>query len=57
MKTLFAVYAKCVIAGSAALAVAGSALSDGHITASEWVAIAAAALGTLGVGLVPNKEG
>ena len=49
-------YTKFLIALGAALAILGSALSDGAVTAQEWVNIAIAFLGSLGVYQFPNKE-
>ena len=47
---------KFVIAAAAALGVAGAALADGEVIASEWVAIGLAFLGALGVYRVPNED-
>ena len=48
-------YAKAVVALVTAAAIAAqTALSDGVITASEWVSIAIAALGAIAVYRVPN---
>lgn len=48
-------YAKAIIALLTAAAIAAqTALSDGVVTASEWVSIAIAALGALAVYAVPN---
>jgi hypothetical protein len=48
-------YAKALIALLTAAAIAAqTALSDGVVTASEWVSIAIAALGALAVYAVPN---
>ena len=54
----FAPYAKALIgAAVAGLGAAGTALTDGSISGSEWVAIVSAALVTLGAVFgVPNKE-
>lgn len=52
----YQVYAKAVVAVSAALGVLATALADGEVTGSEWVAIAVAFLGALGVSQVPNKD-
>ena len=49
-----AVYRKFVLASMAALAIAGTAVADGSVTTSEWIAIAIAALGALGVRQVAN---
>ena len=49
-------YAKFVIAALTAAAIAAqTALSDGVVSASEWVSILIAALGALTVYVVPNK--
>jgi hypothetical protein len=41
-----------------ALTVLGGALTDGQVSATEWVAVAIAALGTSAVvALVPNSSG
>jgi hypothetical protein len=49
-------YAKTIVAAAAAGCVAlGAALSDDTVTTAEWVTIALACLGALGVYLVPNK--
>jgi len=48
-------YAKAVVALLTAAAIAAqTALSDGVVTASEWVSIAIAALGAIAVYTVPN---
>jgi hypothetical protein len=47
-------YAKFIAALAAALAVTGTCLADGHITAAEWVAIAVAFVGALAVRQVTN---
>ncbi len=49
-------YAKALVgAVMAGLGALGTALADGHVTATEWVVIAAAAAGALGlVWGVPN---
>lgn len=48
--------AKFLIAVSAALAVALVTLSDNAITTAEWIQIALAFLGAIGVYTVPNKS-
>lgn len=49
-------YAKFLVAfAAAALVAAQTAITDDTITASEWVTIALAGLGAVGVWLVPNK--
>jgi len=47
-------YAKFLAAVTAALAVLGSAVADGVVTATEGVAIASATVGALAVYVVPN---
>lgn len=48
--------AKFIVAALATVAVAlQSAITDGAITRAEWVAVGVAALGAVGVYLVPNK--
>lgn len=48
-------YAKAIVAClTAALVAAQTAISDGHITSSDWITIALAALGALAVYAVPN---
>jgi hypothetical protein len=48
-------YAKTIVAVlTAALIAAQTALVKGHITTSDWITIALAALGALGVWAVPN---
>lgn len=50
-------YAKFIVAALASAAAAAVPLvTDGVITAAEWVMIGAAALGALGVWAIPNKE-
>jgi flavoprotein len=50
-------YAKFIVAAAiAALTVLASAITDGHITNGEWVQIALAGLGAVGVFVVPNKS-
>jgi hypothetical protein len=44
-----------VAAATAALVAVGAAITDDVITTAEWVAIALAALGAVGVYVVPNK--
>lgn len=46
---------KFFVAVAAALGVLAVALVDGSVDASEWVQIALAALGALGVYAVPNR--
>lgn len=46
---------KALVAAGAAIAVAVTATADNVVTTSEWLAMAAAALGALGVYAVPNK--
>lgn len=49
-------YAKFAVAAlTAALVALGAALSDDHVTTAEWVTIGLAAVGALGVYLVPNR--
>lgn len=49
-------YAKFVVAAAtAALVALGAALTDDTVTTGEWVTIVLAALGALGVYLVPNR--
>ncbi len=49
-------YAKFIVAALAAgLVAAQTAITDGTITTAEWVTIVLAALGALGVWLIPNK--
>lgn len=48
-------YNKFWIALGLALGVLGTGVSDGKMTASEWVAVAIAFVGAMGVGLTPNK--
>jgi hypothetical protein len=51
-------YAKAIVAAAtAALVAVGAALTDDTVTTGEWVTIALAALGALGVYAVPNKDG
>ena len=48
-------YAKTVVAVvTAGLIAAQTALVDGHITSSDWITIALAALGAFGVYVIPN---
>ena len=48
-------YAKAIVAAlTAGLIAAQTAITDGHITSSDWVTIALAALGALAVYAVPN---
>lgn len=50
-------YAKFAVAVVAAGLVAlQTALTDGHVTGQEWITIALAALGALGVLAVPNAS-
>lgn len=51
-------YAKAVVAGATAgLTTLGGALADGHVTAGEWIAVAIAVLGGLGLtAAVPNAK-
>jgi hypothetical protein len=46
-----------VAAATAALVALGAALTDNAVTTGEWVAIALAGLGALGVYVIPNKDG
>jgi hypothetical protein len=46
-------YRKALVALASALAVLGASLPDG-VTNAEWIAVALAALGALGVYAVPN---
>lgn len=49
-------YAKTIVAVVvAALVALQTGLSDGTVTPSEWITIALAGLGALGVWAVPNK--
>lgn len=49
-------YAKFLVAAAAAAAVAlQAAYTDDVVTNAEWVAVVLAALGALGVVVVPNK--
>lgn len=49
-------YAKTIVAAlTAALVALGAALTDDTVTTAEWVTIGLAAVGALGVFLVPNK--
>lgn len=49
-------YAKFAVAVvTAALIALGGYLTDGRVTSAEWVAVAIAGLGALGVYAVPNK--
>jgi hypothetical protein len=41
---------------AAALVALQTALTDGHVTGSEWITIALAGLGALGVLAVPNAQ-
>lgn len=48
-------YAKTVVACiTAGLIAAQTAIADGHITSSDWITIALAALGAFGVFVIPN---
>lgn len=51
-------YAKAVVAGATAgLTTLGGALADGHVSPGEWIAVAVAVLGGLGLtALVPNAK-
>lgn len=49
-------YTKFFIALGAALAILGSALSDGSVSSQEWVNVAIAFLGSFGVYQFPNKS-
>lgn len=50
-------YAKGIVAFLAAAAgFAVAAISDGTITPAEWLGIALAGLGAVGVVVVPNKD-
>lgn len=52
----FSRYAKTAVATLAAAAVAlSAALTDNTVTAAEWVTVALAALGALGVYAIPNR--
>lgn len=46
---------KFLIALAAALAILATAVADNVVTMSEWIAVALAFLGALGVYAVPNK--
>ena len=52
------VYAKAIVAALiAGLTTLGGALSDGHVSPGEWIAVAIAVLGGLGLtALVPNAK-
>lgn len=48
-------YAKTIVAVlTAALIAAQTTLIDGHITGNDWITIALAALGAIGVFAIPN---
>lgn len=47
---------KFMVALVAALGVLANALSDGHVTSSEWISVAVAFLGALGVYAVTNAK-
>lgn len=55
MKNLAAVYAKFIVALSAALGVAVSVTVDGSVSLNDGFAIAAAGVGALAVAAIPNK--
>lgn len=48
--------AKFLVAVAAALGVLAVALEDNVVSPSEWVQVAIAALGAIGVYAVPNKK-
>lgn len=48
--------AKFVAAVAAALAIAGVAVVDNSVTPSEWIQIALAFLGAVGVYSIPNES-
>lgn len=50
-------YAKFLTAIAAALGVAVSVTADGTLSLNDWFAIAAAAVGALGVYQIPNTPG
>ena len=47
-------YSKFIVALGAALTVAAAAVQDGAVNATEWIQIAAAFIGALGVYTVSN---
>jgi hypothetical protein len=47
---------KFVVAAAAGLGILGTALVDGAVSSSEWVAVALAFLAALGVYRVPNEQ-
>lgn len=47
---------KFMVALVAALGILANALSDGHVTGSEWLSVAVAFLGALGVYAVTNAK-
>jgi hypothetical protein len=51
-------YAKAIVAALiAGLTTLGGALSDGHVSTGEWIAVAIAVLGGLGfTAAVPNRQ-
>ena len=53
----YKVYAKAVVATAAALAVATAVVADGEVSVGDWLAIASAFVGALGVARVPNASG
>lgn len=48
-------YSKFIAALAAALTVAGTQIADGTISTADWIAIAAAFLGAIGVYAVTNE--
>jgi hypothetical protein len=48
-------YSKLIVALAAAAGVLGVAAADGSISTSEWIQVALAFIGALGVYSVPNK--
>lgn len=49
-------YAKAIVAAlTAGLIAAQTVIADGHVTGSDWITIALAALGALAVYVVPNS--
>ena len=55
IKEFIAYARKFLIALAAALAILGVALEDGNVTSGEWVQVAIAFVGALGVYAVRNK--
>ena len=55
MKEFLPYAAKASVALVAALAILATAVADNVVTPAEWIQVAIAALGALGVYYVPNK--